>query len=309
MASTYEMLSDLRPVGGHALLLRFVPRGARLCAVAGEWEGFQRSGQDAAAGGLSDGGADNPRNRQDDRPVHDRPRVGRHPRAEHAAAALVALDLLRDDHVRGRAIGSSIPRGRWSAATPVACSATPIAARSPRTSPTIKAVRGATEAGLDKASVTEIVADKKLLGARARARQGGLRRELRAVPRLGRAGRQGLSQPHQRRLAVGRQARRDPDDDHPRHSRRLRQGHAHERDAGVRHGRHPEAGGDQAGRQLRAHAEQARARGGRRRRRRQEDFRRQLRGVPRRRGQGQSRDGVGEPHRRRAALRRQTSRT
>ena len=71
-------------------------------------------------------------------------------------------------------------------------------------------------------------------GPRAGARQGGLRRELRALPRRRRPGRQGLPQPDQRRLAVGRQRSRTSSDDHPRHPRLCRQGHAPERDAGLR---------------------------------------------------------------------------
>ena len=47
----------------------------------------------------------------------------------------------------------------------------------------------------------------------------------------------------------------------------------------------------QSGRELRAHAQQARAGTGRRRRRRQETVRRQLRRLPRRRRQGQLRVG------------------
>ena len=93
----------------------------------------------------------------------------------------------------------------------------------------------------------------EIAGDRARPGQGGVRRQLRAVPRLGRAGPEGLSQPDRRPLAVGRNARPDRGDDHPRHSRR-RPGHAHERHAGLRQGRHPEAGTDPAGRQLRADA-------------------------------------------------------
>ena len=48
-------------------------------------------------------------------------------------------------------------------------------------------------------------------GDRACAGQGRLRRQLRAVPRLGRPGPAGLSQPDGRPLAVGRHARPDPD--------------------------------------------------------------------------------------------------
>ena len=114
------------------------------------------------------------------------------------------------------------PAWPLAAATPMACSATPTAARSPRTSrPSRRSAPRWRRASTRRAS-TEIVADKKLLGARARARQGGLRRELRALPRLGRPGLEGLPQPDQRRLAVGRQARGHLHHDHPRHPRGLR---------------------------------------------------------------------------------------
>ena len=85
----------------------------------------------------------------------------------------------------------------------------------------IKSVRASMEGGLAQRERHRNRGGQEAARARARAWQGGLRRELRALPRLGRAGRQGLSQPHQRRLAVGRHARRDPDHDHPRHPRRL----------------------------------------------------------------------------------------
>ena len=88
-------------------------------------------------------------------------------------------------------------------------------------------------------------------GDRARSGQGGVRRQLRAVPRLGRPGPEGLSQPDGGPLAVGRNPRPDRRDDHARHPRR-RPGHPHERHAGLRQGRDPEARADPAGRQLRS---------------------------------------------------------
>ncbi len=66
-------------------------------------------------------------------------------------------------------------------------------------------------------AVDEIAADPEDAGARARARQGGVRRQLRAMPWLGRPGPEGLSQPDGGPLAVGRHAGSDRGDDHPRH--------------------------------------------------------------------------------------------
>ena len=60
---------------------------------------------------------DTSRNRRGHRHGHDRPRVGRHPRTEHAAAALVAVAVLRHASSGRSATGSSIRPGRWSPAT------------------------------------------------------------------------------------------------------------------------------------------------------------------------------------------------
>ncbi len=85
----------------------------------------------------------------------------------------------------------------------------------------IQAQRAQTEAGLDKASVDGDRRRQEAAEPGVGSRQGGVRRKLLALPRFGRPGRQRLPQPHQRRLAVGRHARRHPDDDHARHPRLL----------------------------------------------------------------------------------------
>ena len=69
------------------------------------------------------------RNDAVDRPDDHRPRVGRHQGAEHPAAALVALDVLRLDPLGRRVLGRCSRRGRASAAIPMACSATTSARR------------------------------------------------------------------------------------------------------------------------------------------------------------------------------------
>ena len=53
---------------------------------------FNQAARAAAQRGLSHGHDRNSSSRQDHRPDHHRTRVGRHPRAQHAAAALVAVD-------------------------------------------------------------------------------------------------------------------------------------------------------------------------------------------------------------------------
>ena len=80
----------------------------------------------------------------------------------------------------------------------------------------LKALRGPMMEKLTSTPVADIVKDAQLLDfARAQGRVG-VRRQLRALPRRRRRRRQGLSQPQRRRLAVGRQARRDRADHPPR---------------------------------------------------------------------------------------------
>ncbi len=120
-------------------------------------------------------------------------------------------------------------------------------------------------------------------GDRARAGLGAVRQQLRAVPRRGRPGLQGLSQPQRRPLAVGRHAEGDPDDHHAWRALGRRSQDPFEPDALVRQGRHPEAGSDPRDRQFRALVVGPEDRAERRSCARQEDLRRQLRALPRRR--------------------------
>ena len=146
--------------------------------------------------------------------------------------------------------------------------------------------------------------------ARIRARAGALRlrRELRAVPRRRRRRRSRLSQSQRRRLDLGRHARRDRADHPPRCPLRRREcargcGHA-----GLRPRRHPQARRCRERRRLRAFARRSARRPHSRSRRRQEGVRRQLRGLPRRGGQGQTRARRPQPDRRHLALRRGSGR-
>jgi N-terminal domain of cytochrome oxidase-cbb3, FixP len=77
----------------------------------------------------------------------------------------------------------------------------------------LEKIRGEKMAALGATPLAEIEKDPALL-ALARAGQGGVRRQLRAVPRQRRHRRQRLSELERRRLAVGRQARSDRAD-HP----------------------------------------------------------------------------------------------
>src|ERR1700740_3558449 len=92
---------------GACLFLRAVHRRARLRAVAVASETVRRERTHAAAGGLIDEcntEAQDPRqaSRQS---RHHRPRVGWHPGTQYAAAALVAVAVLRDDHLVARVLG------------------------------------------------------------------------------------------------------------------------------------------------------------------------------------------------------------
>ena len=76
-------------------------------------------------------------------------------------------------------------------------------------------------------SVSEILADDNLRQFAIAGGRCGLQGQLRPVPRLRRAGLARLSQPQRRRLALGRQARRDLPDHRPRRPVRRRRRHTH----------------------------------------------------------------------------------
>ena len=88
----------------------------------------------------------------------------------------------------------------------------------------LEKIRGAKMVALGAASLADIEKDPALLALRARQGQDRVRRQLRAMPRLRRRRRQGLSEPERRRLAVGRHARPDHADHPVRRAFRPRQG-------------------------------------------------------------------------------------
>ena len=103
MAMTYETVAK-RAAGRDGLLRPDVPRRCRLRLLAEE-EGGVRQGRPRRArrGRLAMSRA---RSRRTHRHRDHRPRVGRDQGAGHAAAALVAVDLLRLHRLRGRSTGS-----------------------------------------------------------------------------------------------------------------------------------------------------------------------------------------------------------
>ncbi len=181
-----------------------------------------------------------------------RPRMGRHPRAEHAAAALVAVDVLRHHRLVGRLLDRLSGLAAAVLLHATACSAGIRASAVVADLDALKAQRGPMIGKLAAASLRGDRGRSAAAGLRARAGPHRLRRQLRAVSRRRRRRRQGLSQSQRRRLALGRQARRHRHHDPPRRplrpTPRRRQG-AH---AGLRPRRHAEACRHRGGRRLRA---------------------------------------------------------
>ena len=127
---------------------------------------LRRRGPHAAARGLSDEQRPDP-SRQDFRSDHHRPRVGRHPRAQYAAAALVAVSLLPTiafSVVYWFAL-SGLAAGQR--ATRRACSATPTGRGRRRPRRRGQSARMQQAAGLEKASLAQIAADPKLWSSRS----------------------------------------------------------------------------------------------------------------------------------------------
>ena len=222
------------------------------------------------------------------------PRLGRrHHRVQQAAAAVVDQPVL-PDHRRSRsATCSGIPG--W-AASPATASG-----RRQANTPQDKAADDAKLARDLRAATT---ASRSTCSPRdpqaRRARPLDLQQHLRDLPRLVRAGRDRLSQPHRRHLALGRLAGTRAGDG----ARRPRRRDARMGQGADRHGRRER--GRLRGR-LRAcavaagavAAERLHGRAG------QAAVRRRVRGLPRRRRQGQSGAGRARPDRRLLAVRRQ----
>ncbi len=99
MSSIYQTLAELRPDLGSCLFRRGLPRRARLCAVAVAPAPVRRGRAHSASRGLIM--SRQARNRRIHRDRHHRSRLGRHPRAQHAAAALVAVAVLRHHRLVG----------------------------------------------------------------------------------------------------------------------------------------------------------------------------------------------------------------
>ena len=237
-----------------------------------------------------------------------RSRVGRHQGAEHAAAELVALCVLRDDRVGARLLGRLSGLAAGSAAIPRACSAI-------RRAPTFDermAALAASRAGwsdriADQPRSSQIADDPQLLDI------ADGRRPARSSPTTARpvtapaaqAGRR-LSRAGRRRLAVGRHRRGHLHDHPPRHpqrrsrdaaSRRCRPSARRPADAASRSTTSPTyvlSLSAAAGQETRARAAAV--------------FAEQLRRLPRRDGQGQPGAGRAQPDRPDLALRRRARR-
>ena len=245
------------------------------------------------------------RDRRRHRRRDHRPRVGRHQGAQQAAAEVVGVDLLRHhrlghrllDRLSGLADAHRLHQGR--------------ARLQPARRGGERGQGGAGRAGAVPRQARGHAARQGQERPRPAAlrhgrRRGGVPDQLRALPRPRRAGLRRLSQPQRRRLAVGRQHRRHPQDHQLRHplgpegdarlaDAALRPRQAARRRADRRCGRVRAVAVGQAGRPGRGGA-------------RPEDLRRAMRLLPRRRRQGQAGAGRAQPDRRHLALRRQQAR-
>ena len=149
--------------------------------------------------------------------------MGRHPRAEQAAAQMVALDVLRHHRVGDRLLAADAGLAAGVRATPRAGSATASARWWLSSSKQAKAAKAEFRAEDRRERSCRDQCDPELLQLRAGRRRGRVRRQLRALSRPRRARRLRLSEPARRFLAVGRLARRHPSDHPARHSGRRSQ--------------------------------------------------------------------------------------
>lgn len=214
--------------------------------------------------------------------------MGRHPRIEHAAAALVARRVLRHDPVVGRLLGRlsglAAPDRRDEGRLRL-CHAAGDRGRSRRAEAAAPRSGGRARRCLDRTDQgrSDAVPGRHRLG------QGGLRRQLRRLPRRRRRRRARLPEPQRRRLALGRLAGRDRDHAEARHPRRRQQRDPCQPDAGLRPRRRAQARGDQRGRQSGPRARRTVDAAEGRPAQGPGDLCRQLRRLPWRGGQGQSR--------------------
>ena len=211
MSATYKMLAEFAQTWGLALLRRGVRRRARLCALAFA-QGASSTKPHACRCARIDrhGGATTRADRRRHRHRHDRPRMGRHPRAEHAAAALVAVDVLRHHRLVGRLLDRLSVLAADLVATPRACfgwqsrDAVVSGSREPA-----GAARRRWPPSSPHARSQQI--EKDPAAARFRARPGRAAFSENCAPchGAGGGGAKGYPEPQRRRLAVGRHARGD----------------------------------------------------------------------------------------------------
>ena len=114
MIDTYKWLANFAQTWGPALLLDGIRAGGCL-RRSGRRTGRDLTTQRACRCGRIETWQGTISRRLTNSPAgDDRSRVGRHPRTQHAATALVALHLLRHDCPGRSATGSSIRPGHWS---------------------------------------------------------------------------------------------------------------------------------------------------------------------------------------------------
>ena len=187
---TYEITGELRPDLGHGRLRRPVRPGACVYALNPRNRGqFDEAARASAREGLNRCPLSKTQVDSRHRHRHHRPRVGRHPGAEHAAAALVAVAVLRlhrlghrlRHRLSGDPAGLQLHQG-------------PARLRQPRRDRRRHGGAARRSAApvvgqIESASLADIEKNPQDAHGRPRARQGRLRHQLRALPRPGGAGR------------------------------------------------------------------------------------------------------------------------
>ena len=206
--STYEILAEFRRVVRARLFRPDLRHRLRLRAVAVPSATLRRSRPHSLEGGLIHGRRFAPSTRQMLTPAPRRP-------AMNGTASRSSTRRCRAGGCRpstpassGRsATGWSIRPGRCWTATPRAWRA---GTRAPRSSATSRNSRRCARPMNEKLAKALARGDREDAGVavvRARAGRGGVRDQLRAVPRRRRPGLARLPQPQRRPLALGRHAR------------------------------------------------------------------------------------------------------